>query len=134
MHLPLHLPIAPAVFQGRTDGRFIVAEIAHKLTNLLRGTRLRVLRPRIKCGHLAIPKHDQVALAERHHVVEFDMEQPELVERRAFLRRSVIGALQNQVDPITREQRLLTRQFGEPGPAQPLVPTEVRNDPGDQGA
>jgi hypothetical protein len=54
MHLPLHLPIAPGVFQSRTDGRFIVAEIAHKLTNLLRGTGLRVLRPRIKCRRLAI--------------------------------------------------------------------------------
>jgi hypothetical protein len=102
MHLPLHLPIAPPVFQCRTDGRFIVAEIARKLTNLLRGTRLRVLRPRIKCGHLAIPQHDQVALAERHQLIEFGMDLPELVERRAFLRRSVVGALQNQVDPITR--------------------------------
>lgn len=76
MHLPFDLPIAPGVLQCRTDGRFIITEIVHKLTDFLRGTRLRVLRPRIKCGRLAIPQHDQVALAERHLVVEFGMDLP----------------------------------------------------------
>ncbi len=85
MHLSLDLPVTPRVLLCRANGSLIIAEIAHKLADLLRRARLSVLGPRIKCGHLTIPKHGGIAFTEGHQVVEFDMELSELVKACAFL-------------------------------------------------
>jgi hypothetical protein len=62
------------------------------------------------------------------------IDQPKLVEGRAFLRRSVVRPLEDQGDAITRQQGLVACEFGEPGRTQSFITAELGDHHRDQDA
>ncbi len=126
--VPLDLTLTPRMFECCPNRRFIIPEIACKLTDFTHHACMSVCAPAVKCCTKTLSKHLGKPLAQLKQMLELSMKRTHLVYRRDILRGTVCCPKKEEIRSISRRQWLYACQLRQPRKTKPFVSPKLCDD------